>query len=262
MFWFKKLVSPFFMPLSLVLLAGTLGLILAWSRRWRPAGRALLALSFLALLLASNEGVSRLLIDPLEARYPAIGAFAPGQPLPPALAACRQIVVLGGGNGDREGLAALDQLSTSARARLTEALRLSRRLPAARVIFSGPVDAAGEPSHARIMRRAAVSLGLDEGRTALIEDARDTEQEAVRIKALVGGEDFALVTSAWHLPRAMALCRKLGLHAFPCPTDYLDSRRRGPGREDFTWTSEALQRTTAAVHERLGLWWERLRGQI
>ncbi len=262
MFWLKKFVSAFLMPLPVVLLAGGIGLALAGTRRWRRAGAALAAFSFLALAAGSNDWVSRLLITPLETRYPAVGEWTVGSPPPPALAACRHIVVLGSGNGLRETLSALDRLSSGGRARLAEGLRLSRLLPEADVLFSGPTFIPGEPTNARVMADAAISLGLDRSRISLLEDARDTEEEAMRIKALIGDSDFALVTSAWHMPRAMGLCRKLGLHAHPCPTDYLDTSRPGLGWADLSWNPEALQRTTAAVHERLGMWWSRLRGKI
>jgi len=262
MFWLKKLISSFLMPLSIVLLAGGAGLALAFTSRRRRAGLALGALAFLILAAGSNNGLSRRLIDPLETRYPAVGEMAPDQPLPPALAACRHIVVLGSGNGNREALSALDRLSSGGKARLTEALRLSRLLPHADILFSGPTFTPGEPTNARVMADAAVSLGLDRRRIALLEDARDTEEETVRIKALLGDADFVLITSAWHMPRAMALARKLGLHALPCPTDYLDTERSGWGWDDLAWNSDALQRTTAAVHERLGLLWSWLRGRI
>ena len=261
MFWLKKLVSAWLMPLSLVLELGGLGLILLCGRR-RRAGAILVALSFFLLLAAGNTWVSRRLIDPLEGAYPPAPAVGVSDALPPALAACRRIVVLGSGNGDHPDLSALLQLSSDGLARLTEAVRLSRLLPRAPLLFSGPTFVAGRPTNARIMAEAAAILGVDPHRITLLEDARDTEQEAARLKALLGDEDFALVTSAWHMPRAMALCRKLGLHAHPCPTAYLDRSRPGFDWSDLTWNTEALQRTTAAVHERLGLWWEWLRGRI
>ncbi len=260
MFWLKKLISAFLMPLPLALLAAGLGLALA--RRRRRAGLALGTLSFLILAAAGNTWISRKLVDPLETRYPAVPELGLNGPILPALAACRHIVVLGSGNGLRETLPALDRLSSGGRARLTEALRLSRLLPGADVLFSGPTFIPGEPTNARVMADAAISLGLDRSRISLLEDARDTEEEARRVKALIGDSDFALVTSAWHMPRAMGLCQKLGLRAHPCPTDYLDTARPGFAWADLSWNPEALERSTAAVHERLGLWWSRLRGKI
>lgn len=262
MFWLKKLLSPLFMPLSLVLLGGALGTLLAWSRRWHRAGRVLFTLAILVLLLAGNGWVSKALIRPLELRYPPVRELGPGAPLPPALAACRFVVVLGGGHDDSEILPAFTRLSPSSQARLVEAVRLLRRLPDATLVVSGPVMHAGGPTHAQVLADAAVSLGVPRARIVLIDDARDTHEETLRLRALCGPAPLALVTSAWHMPRAMALATAAGLHALPCPTDYLGSPDAPWRWSDGGWDVPSLERSTDAVHERLGLWWERLRGQI
>ena len=262
-FWLKKSVSFWLMPLPfcLALLAVGLGLLL-WSRRAR-LGRALLLAGSVLLLLFSNKFLSHAFVRPLEARYPAIPELRAGQPLPPALAACRFVVVLGSGNGHAPGLSATNQMSGSALGRLTEAVRLLRVLPAARLIVSGPADPARpeRPSHAAMLARAAESLGIERSRALFIEDARDTEDESLAVQRLVGGEPFALVTSAWHMPRTLALFRHAGLAPLPCPADY--SARAGDDLlwSDFLWDTESLGRSTWAVRERLGYLWIWLRGK-
>jgi uncharacterized SAM-binding protein YcdF (DUF218 family) len=259
-FWFKKLISGLLMPLPLVLLCGGIGLVLLRSGRGRRSGRALVACSILLLLSASNRWVSGRLIDPLESRYPAIGEFAPGAPLPPALAACRCVVVLGGGHDERDDLPTLSRLSTSSRARLTEGVRIWRLLPDAQLVVSGPVDGGG-PSHARVQAAAAVSLGVDRHRIRIIEEVHDTADEAARLRDLLGDTPFALVTSAWHMPRAMALCAAHDLHPVPCPTDYLAGSPSRHRLSDYGWDTSSLERTRAAVHEYLGWCWARLCGR-
>jgi uncharacterized SAM-binding protein YcdF (DUF218 family) len=260
MFWLKKFFSPFLFPLPFALVAGVVGLVLAWSRRWARAGRTLLTAAVLVLLVASNKWVSGRLIAPLELSYPAMGDFQSGQPLPAALAACRYVVVLGGGHDDSDVRPALSKLGTSARARLTEGVRLLRLLPEATLVVSGPGDDGG-PTHARVLADAAVSLGVDRTRIRQIDDAHDTEEEAARLREVLGNAPFALITSAWHLPRAMALCSAQGLHTLPCPADFMYSTPLHWHRSDFTWDVPSLERSTAVVHEYLGRWWARLRGK-
>jgi uncharacterized SAM-binding protein YcdF (DUF218 family) len=261
MFWLKKFFSPFLLPLQLVLLDGALGLVLVWSRRWQRTGRILLTLAGLTLLAASNKWVSGRLVAPLESRYPAVGEPAPGEAPPPALAACRYVVVLGGGHEDSKVRPALSRLSPSARARLAESLRLLQLLPAAKLVVSGPGDNGGL-THAQVLADAAASLGVARTRILMIDDARDTEEEAVRLHELFGKAPLAVVTSAWHMPRAMALCTAQGLNVLPCPTDYLYTPSLRRRLSDFTWDVPSLERSTAAAHERLGLWWARWRGRI
>jgi uncharacterized SAM-binding protein YcdF (DUF218 family) len=171
--------------------------------------------------------------------------------------------VLGSGNGNAPGLSATNQLSVSGLARLTEAVRLLRVLPDARAIISGPgyLHQPERPTHAAMVLRAAESLGFDPRRATLIENAIDTEEESLAVKRLVGTEPFALITSAWHLPRTMALFRHAGLTPLPCPADY--SARAGDELEwrDFLWDTESLGRSTWAVRERIGYLWIWLRGR-
>ncbi|HTZ20810.1 MAG TPA: ElyC/SanA/YdcF family protein [Opitutaceae bacterium] len=261
LFWLKKTVSFWLMPLPACLTLMIAGLILTGRERRRRLGRILLVTGLTLLVAFSNKAVSRWLIAPLEAVYPPIPELTESSPVPAALAACRYIVVLGGGHGDMRGLPAASKLSTSAIGRLAEGVRLARVLPDAAVIVSGPPEGRGE-THARILARAAESLGLAERRIRLIETARDTEDEAQAVKAIAGDGKVALVTSAWHMPRAAGLFRKAGVAVLPCPADY-----RGKPNPDFRWTDyswdvESLDRSTFAVREYIGYCWVWLRGKV
>jgi uncharacterized SAM-binding protein YcdF (DUF218 family) len=258
-FWLKKLLAFFLMPLpfSLALLVG--GLLLACSARRARLGRRLVLAAAALLLLFSNRLVSTCLLRPLEARYPAVPEFSAGSSAPAAIAGCRFVAVLGGGHSDVPSLPAASQLSTSALARVVEAVRILRVLPDARLIVSGPGEP-GRPSHAAVLAAAAESLGVDAARITLIDSARDTEDEAHEVARLAAGGRVALVTSAWHMPRAAHLFRKAGVDFVPCPADFV---AKGDTRLNWGiigWDSESLVRSTMAVHECLGLLWLRLRG--
>ncbi|HVU24851.1 MAG TPA: ElyC/SanA/YdcF family protein [Opitutus sp.] len=258
MFWLKKVLAFWLMPLPFCLLLLGAGVWLARTRRPR-LGRGLVALALLLLVLASNKAVSTWLLQPLEYAYPPLPEFAAGSP-PPALARCRYVAVLGGGNGDTAGLAAVNNLSPSSQSRLMEALRLLRALPDAKLVVSG-ANAPGRPSHAAELAQAAVSLGADPARIVRLDSPRDTDDEAVALRRLVGDEPFALVTSAWHMRRAMALVRHQGLHPLPCPADYRAHPPAHPYWTDYTWDLDSLDRSTRAVHEQVGYLWEWLRGR-
>ena len=260
-FWLKKFISFWLMPLPVCLVLLFTGLALLRSRRRERTGRILIATGALLLLLLGNKAVSTALVRPLETACPAMPDFVAGQPLPSGLAACRFVVVLGGGHGDTPGLSAVNKLSSSARGRVMEAVRILRVLPGARLIVSGGSED-GRPTHASILAEAAASLGVEPARIFRLETPRDTEDEARELHRIIGGEPFALVTSAWHMRRAAALMRGAGLHPLPCPADY--SARPSPGFRisDYTWDTDSLERSTKAVYERLGYLWVRLRGKI
>ena len=67
-----------------------------------------------------------------------------------------------------------------------------------------------------------------------------------------GYSDCLLVTSAFHMPRAVGLFRKAGIDVLPWPTDY---RTSGTARLafDFTQPSANAQIATTAMREWIGL---------
>jgi uncharacterized SAM-binding protein YcdF (DUF218 family) len=259
-FWLKKLVSSFLMPLPLSLALLALGLVLSRIPRRAVLGRRLAVGSMALLLLFSNRLVSMRLLQPLESRYPPVPEMAAGLPAPPPIAGCQFVAVLGGGNSDMPGLPATSQLSTSALARVVEAVRILRLLPDARMVVSGP-GAPGRPSHAAVLAAAAESLGISPSRITLIDTAHDTEDESFAFAKLVSGGRTALVTSAWHMPRAARLFRDAGVNFVPCPADFA-SRGDGTLRlSDLGCDIEALECSTRGVHEWIGLLWLDLRGK-
>jgi uncharacterized SAM-binding protein YcdF (DUF218 family) len=258
-FWLKKVVSYWLMPLPLCMALLAAAVLLLHLARRTGLARRLVLLALALLVLLSNSFVSTRLMRPLEGRYPAIPEFAGGPPAPAPIAGCRLIVVLGGGYSDMRGMSATSQLSSSALARIIEGVRILRVLPEARLVVSGPAEP-GRPSLAAVYAKAAESLGAGSGRIELIETAHDTEDEAFAVARLAGGAPVALVTSAWHMPRAAGLFRKAGVSAVPCPTDY---RSRADDTESWAYLKcdvESLERSTFAIHEWMGLLWLRLRG--
>jgi uncharacterized SAM-binding protein YcdF (DUF218 family) len=262
LFWLKKAVAYWLMPLPFCLALMIAGLLLLRSDRWRRLGRGLLVAGVVLLLGLSNRQVGRALLRPLESQYPGLPEMPAGSPLPAPLQACRAIVVLGGGHSDRPGLSANNQLSSAALSRLAEAVRLARLLPDTTLFVSGPA-AGGGATHASVLATAAVALGVDPRRIVQIDTARDTDDEAQEIRRRLGpGVPFALVTSAWHLPRAMALMRRAGLAPLPCPADFLTRANGGTRAGDWLCDLSGLEQSTWAIYERLGMAWARLQGKI
>jgi uncharacterized SAM-binding protein YcdF (DUF218 family) len=259
MFWLKKVVSFWLMPMPccMALLFG--GLCLACAANRKKTGLRLIGAAACMLLLFSNKFVSVQLARPLESHYPAIPELPANTPVPARIAGCRYIAVLGSGNSNSPGLSATNELSNSGLERAVEGVRLLRSLPDALLIVSGP-GRPGEKSNASVVAAAARSLGAEPSRIVLLESAKDTEEESIAIAKMVAGARTALVTSAWHMPRAARLFKKAGIDFVACPTDFVS--RTG---EDSRWNwlrfdSEALMRSTLAVHEGIGLAWLRLRG--
>lgn len=256
----KKVVAAALVPFSVALLATTIGVALGWTERWRRLGRWIASAGILVLGLASNQGVANLLIRPLESAFPS-PLVADSAAVPAALRDCRWIVVLGSGHSDDRSAAPRHRLDRAALANLAEAISLARRLPEARVVFSGG-DIDERPSHAELMASAAQDLGLAAHRVVVQADVRDTHDEAMRAATLVRGGRVVLVTSAAHLPRAAALFRKAGVEVVPCPALRLASNRTASPADFLRWNASSLESSRKAVKERIGSLWYLLRGQI
>ena len=91
---------------------------------------------------------------------------------------------------------------------------------------------------------------------------KDTKDEALLIKPLVGNEPFVLVTTASHIPRSMALFRKLGMDPIPSPVGHSVSDNQGLSFYSFFPNAGNLGKADLAIHEYLGMTWAKLRGQM
>lgn len=261
MFWLKKAVSFWLMPLPLcvaLLVAGVL--LLGLSSRQR-LGRCLAMASAVLLIVFSSNFVSIQILRPLENRYPAVPEFGPDGAAAAAVAGCRFVAVLGSGHSPMPGVSATGQLTASGLSRLVEAVRILRTLPEGRLIVSGP-GRPGERSHGAVLAAGAESLGISASRITVVDTAHDTAEEAQAVAALAGGARIALVTSAWHMPRAAHLFRQAGVDFVPCPADYVARSDPSFRLTGLRIDSESLGRSTLAVHEWVGLAWTRLRELI
>jgi uncharacterized SAM-binding protein YcdF (DUF218 family) len=152
--------------------------------------------------------------------------------------------------------------------RLTETAALARRFPQAKIVLTGggvellSAPTVGADAAGLVMR----DLGIGDGGRLLLEpEARDTWENAVKTKALVNpkpGERWLLVTSAWHMPRAMGAFHRAGFPVEPWPVDY---RTAGWGDAfqlfPFESPAQGLRQLDLAVHEWLGLLAYRLSGR-
>ena len=140
--------------------------------------------------------------------------------------------------------------------RLVVVPELARRYPNARVLFSGGTGALRSgTAEAKVAARLLENLGVARSRITLEDRSRNTLENAVFSKMIIqpkSGDRWLLVTSAYHMPRAIGVFRKAGFPVEPYPVDW-----RTRGAEDavrpFATMSDGLQRTDTAVHEWIGL---------
>lgn len=248
-FLIKKLLSLLLMPAGLVLALAGLG-ILGWLRG-RGWGRALTVAAFLLLLVLSLPVVSYHLLLPLESR-----AGEPADAARLAALGITDVVVLSGGVDAAPGPPP-ESLGASTLRRVLEGIRLWREVPGSRLVISGGSFRGGVPA-AVLMARVAEQAGVPSSEIVLESDSRDTEDQARRLSAMLGSKPFALVTSAYHMPRTLWWLGLYGLKPVPAPVDF---RTSGFRSGLMAWLPQAASLVGAqlALHEYLGRVWAQIK---
>lgn len=211
---------------------------------WRRTGTAIAALAVLEGIMLSLPPVADALMAPLERN-----ARAAAAEVEPCCYAA--IVVLGGGiiPAMPPGLPT-PQLTYGAD-RIWRTSRLFHAGVAPRIIASGGrlrVEGASQ-SEAQAMREILIDLGVPATAITVEEHAENTIENIKFVRGLIGDEPVALVTSAYHMPRALRLARAHELKAAAFPADWhVVSQQRQPW---LTWmpTLDAALTSQIALRE-------------
>lgn len=206
-------ITALIMPVGLVWLGSIALLIWAWRRRERRVAGGL-AVVLVVLTLGGNRGLSKFALDRLEGEYQRVDALEAGN--------CDVVFVLGGGAGrGPEG-----QLNVSSSGdRIVLAARLYHAGKTKRLVCSGKVAAPYWPEDRDPGRMSYLLLhDLAVPREALaLLGGRNTKEEMGEIKSFVGTNAVTragVVTSAWHMRRAIRLAKNEGLALTPLPADF------------------------------------------
>lgn len=239
-----------------MLLVGAGLLLLLFRPRAARVGKGMAIAGFAVLLALGFSPIGHALLLPLEER------FSRG-PLPVEPVA--GIIMLGGFEDPSVSRARGALMLNESAERLTETVFLARQFPDAKVVFTGgdaSLILAGE-SAAPAVAEFLQAAGVAPERIVLEGKSRNTHENAVFLRDLLEpqpADRWLLVTSAWHMPRAVGAFRQAGFHVLPWPVDY---RTRGAGdlMMPFDKLTEGLRRTDMAVREWMGLVAYRLMGR-
>ena len=253
LFLIKRLLGDTLAPLPIACLLAIAGLVLAALRRG-GAGKLLLGLGVLLLLGLSYGVPADRLLEKLEYQYPALLDASPHR-------GARWVVVLGGGRVSDPRLPLTGQLTEGSQIRVIEGVRLYRQLSRAKLLLSGGAVFNDVPE-SKAMAGLALALGVPPRDIAQDSLSMDTEQQVGCVRMLAGGDSLVLVTSAYHMPRSMALFTGAGLACIPAPTNYLIKRHQLFNPDRLFPNSGAIRRAETVAHEYLGIIWSRLRHRI
>ena len=245
----SKLGFLFLRPSNALILALLLGVGLRLFG-WRRRGSELIGIALVVLVVCAWTGVPTILLRPLEQRF-----SVPADPdgLNPA-----GILVLGGVvdtglSTERHSAELIDGAE-----RVIVAAELARRYPQARIVLSGGsngVFANNEIAESVIIRDLLIEFGVPAARITVEDHSRNTHENAAFSFSAVEPapqEQWLLVTSAFHMPRAVGTFRAAGWNGvIAWPVDY----RNGADTDWFggRTAAEGLAMTDLAVREWIGL---------
>jgi uncharacterized SAM-binding protein YcdF (DUF218 family) len=182
----------------------------------------------------------------------------------PPLSKVEGIIVLGGSEQEQESAIWQQPLTNDAGDRYINAILLANRYPEAKVLFAGgnswPVSST--TTEADIAEQIFLGAGISRERLLLESQSRNTFENArnALITADGTGEGtWVLVTSAGHMPRALASFCQAGWHNIvPWPTDF----QTGNLVDHIGWNLAGnLSLLGYAIKEQVGLFGYRLLGR-
>jgi uncharacterized SAM-binding protein YcdF (DUF218 family) len=246
-FVLSKTLGLMLLPTTFLIGVGLVGAILLVTR-WALLGRRLMIASLALLAICGFSPLGYWALYPLESRFP---------PWDAARGAPDGIVVLGGAIDADLSAARGVAVYRGAVDRMIATAALARRYPNARIVYSGgsPNLISDDAKEADYATAAFESLGISKERLTIERRSRNTRENAEFSRAIAApkdGERWLLVTSAYHMPRAIGLFRKAGFAVEPYPVDWHTG-----GRADLLTFSpvavDGLERTDVAVREWMGL---------
>ena len=247
MFIASQLLHFVLEPLVWVLLSLAAALLVL---RKRPrAGRFLCWTALMALLLSGWEAVPNAMLRNMELRYPP-------PPFPAQMQDYVGVVVLGGALAHWQLWADHGQVALNENAeRMTTAASLAHRYPHLQLLFTGGITNVTVKglTEAERARQFFDEQGVPAGRVLYESGARTTAENATLSAKLPGVDPrqrWLLLTSAYHMPRSMAVFAAAGWNVRPYPVDYRTSST--PSWFDFSF-HYGPRSWTLALHEWIGL---------
>ena len=253
--YLSKILPVFVMPITVVMVLVLVAIVLV-NRGSTRSAIGVLAASIAVLWLAATPMVAGTLYRSLEAQFPPLSLADVPQ------AGCA--VLLGGAVSpplkprvDVEFSESIDRVYKAAQLYRAGKVRML-------VVTAGNQPWSLSPwAEADLIRELLVEWGVPKEAIFLEGSSRNTRENAVYSKNLIESihcESSLLVTSAAHMPRAVAAFRAVGVSITPVSTDVRAVESGTLVAMDFLPSAGALAMTTEAIRELIGGWVYRMQG--
>ena len=249
---------PLLEPIGLLWLALIVLAALLWRKRQRASALANAGLAVFIYLIGATD-LPDALLRSLENPYAGVQLDT--------LPVCDAVVMLGGGlDPARYEVGGLHL--TRAGDRIVTALEMIRLGKAPVLVCGGSgvkVDGVMKVE-ADLFKQALTERRVPVPEIISLGHCEDTRDEATRTRAIAqqrGWRRVLLVTSATHLPRAVATFRALGVDVVPVPCNFLTTLSAARASSGFgipRWGG--FEKISVWMHEKIGWWEYRRRGWI
>jgi uncharacterized SAM-binding protein YcdF (DUF218 family) len=261
----QRIVEIIISPLGIVTFLIASGVVLSALNRNRAAGRRFLVWGGLLFLIFLVSPLAEYLMLGLERIYPPMVT-------PPQSPGISRIVMLAGYAEQNPGTPITSNVSEQTIYSLAEGFRLYRLVPGAKLILSGGVAHQGKAPVAAMMADFLQQMGVPAQDLIVEGKSRNTYENLIEVRKLVGPDPFILVATACDLRRSVAVAHKLQMTPYPAPA-YIRTLQRHPDKasqeeqimiflKSFKPSLDNLSRIQWAYHEYLGYIWYRLLNRV
>ncbi len=232
------IVQNFLMPSTLVLILTVVGFFFFFRNKEGKTGKILIISGFIFYYIFSITPVSDYLMMSLEENYKAVSEEE--------IKSVKKTVVLLGGRESNV-------------LRGSEALRIWHISGGEmEIVVSGTDPSLSTSGDASAVRGFFTNRGVSYDSITIEGDSYNTRENVINVQKIVGDEPFFLVTSAYHMERAVSEFKRIGADPIPAPTDFKGRKVFRYSVFDFIPHGQNLRNSDLAVHEHLGRIYYRL----
>lgn len=214
-FYLSKTIWTIISPDSLFVLLLSIGFLLILFNKQKTAN-VLTGILTAGTLFLSFYSVGDWLLYPLESAYPH------NPPLPEKVDG---ILVLGGSIFPNRSVEWQQLETNQSHERLSSFIQLAKQYPAAKLVFTGGNASTDRdrPTEAQIAETYFLNSGISADRLFIDNKARNTAENASYSKLRMNpdpNETWVLITTAYHMPRAMGVFCQQDWTMLPYPVDH------------------------------------------
>ncbi len=255
-----KVLQEFLLPSVFIFVLILVGVIFLLREKRKRVGKALIIIGIALYYLFSITPVADLILLPLESQYQPIQREQINR-------ADAAVLLLGGKESDELRASELLRIYYSKFQILNQSTNFCARSSPQQVVgsdskfqivISGRYPLGRERSEAKKVKEYLIERGVPSDIIILEARSRTTLESARNVKEIVGAKPFFLVTSAYHMPRAMETFQKFGMNPIPAPADF--KRVGNYDVSDFFPRAKNLRDCDLAFHEYFGILFYRMLG--